>query len=206
MATRRLLVVGNTVCPLPALAAAAVVAANPHCAPRSRSPKYRSPANPKLRSGKKSVRKLAKLLQYIPLKFGFRLSSLFLRFARAALPASLADKSPGPEREYLWPVLRNIARKVSALRHPDSGSRRCDPSPSENRRAAVPASPPPALRAYAFAVPSGNTSAPAARIPVSPNTTRQERDCLRSRTPAAHATARPALAPAWISQRGAGLQ
>src|SRR5205814_1833422 len=191
----------NIACPSPDPAAAAATAANLHCAPQSRFRKYRSPAGPMLRNGKRNVHTRAKLLRYIPSQSGFRLAALFSRFACAALPAWLADIQPGPVEEYPAPAVRNTVRKVSALRHPDSNWRRCDPSPSGNRRAMAQENPPPALHANVSAVPPENTFARAMPIPVLLCKSPRGTDCLRNRTRAAHAAARPEFLPAWIFPR-----
>src|SRR5205814_1564112 len=135
-----------------------------------------------------------------------RPAALFSRFACAALPASLADKRPGPVEEYPAPAVRNIVRKVSALRHPDLNWRRCDPSPSGNRTAMVPENPPQALHATVSAVPPENTFARAMPIPVLLYKSPRGTDCLRNRIRAAHAAALPKLSPAWIFPRATGLQ
>src|SRR5215831_5907455 len=81
---------GNIACLSPAPEGVAAVAANLHSARQSLSPRCRSPAGRKPRSGKRNVHRRARLPPRIPERSGFRPWPPFWRFASAKLPAWLA--------------------------------------------------------------------------------------------------------------------
>src|ERR1039458_9650650 len=196
----------STACPLRALECGAGVAASLRFARRNQSLKYLRPTNRWQCSERKNVRTREPLHLNIQTKCGIQNAPLSSRYGRAALRASLADKSPGRAWAFPLRMIRSNARIVSVLHYPDSDTRilclfqKESPSPPRRKHPKLP------LRATAVAVPIRNTFARRTRRRAPPCRIPLEMDCLRNRKHGARASCRQAPERACFCRREWGLR